>query len=203
MKNDVDQLFFFTSLNPLTRMETSIGLPTNPGIFLIIGLTYLDEKYKEAYQKCDVEFSFLEYRESQMFDLLCYTGQPLAPQKSSQGQTQVNFRQHWVRAATFNHFIKIFKVALFNNKERDFKSDGVSGKCKSTFIMKVRANVYGEEGELARSQESTLVDFEPNCLKESSLSSKEKQGSKSMMDYILFDLNNANPAHKPMHYHMV
>jgi len=54
MKNDVDQLLFFTSLDPVCRIETSIGLPTNPGLFLIIGLTYLDEKYKESYQRCDV-----------------------------------------------------------------------------------------------------------------------------------------------------
>jgi len=59
LKNDIDQLFFFTSHNPLARLETSIGLQTNPGIFLIVGLTFLDEKYKEPYQKCDIEFSFL------------------------------------------------------------------------------------------------------------------------------------------------
>ena len=47
MKKGVDHLFFFSSLNTLARLETSIGLVSNPGIFLIIGLTFLDEKYKE------------------------------------------------------------------------------------------------------------------------------------------------------------
>jgi len=42
IKNEVDQMFIFTSMNSTTRLETSIGLETNPGIFLIIGLTFLD-----------------------------------------------------------------------------------------------------------------------------------------------------------------
>jgi hypothetical protein len=46
MKNEIDQLIIFTSANSQSRLETSIGLQTNPGIFLIIGLTFLDEKYK-------------------------------------------------------------------------------------------------------------------------------------------------------------
>ena len=62
MKNGFDHLFFFSSLNTLARLETSIGLVTNPGIFLIVGLTFLDEKYKEYHQRCEIEFSFLECR---------------------------------------------------------------------------------------------------------------------------------------------
>lgn len=54
MKNEVDQLILFTSADPQSRLETSIGVQTNPGIFLIVGLTFLDEKYKEPYHKCEV-----------------------------------------------------------------------------------------------------------------------------------------------------
>jgi hypothetical protein len=57
-----------------------------------------------------------------MFDLLCYTGEPLTPQRECLKGNFANFREHWARATTFNQFIKLFKVALFNNKERDFKS---------------------------------------------------------------------------------
>lgn len=96
-------------------------MPSNPGIFLIVGLTYLDEKYKEAYQRCDVEFCFLEVREGVMYDLGCYTGQPLDSHKAVSG-SGCSSREHWIRATTFNQFIKLFKIALFNNKDRDFKS---------------------------------------------------------------------------------
>ena len=78
-----------------------------------------------------------------MFDLICFTGEPITPQRDCSGNDFANFKEHWVRATTFNQFIKIFKVALFNNKERDFKNNN-NGKCKSTFIMKVRNKLYSE-----------------------------------------------------------
>ena len=83
----------------------------------------------------------MEYRESQMFDLICYTNEPLQPQRDSSGKF-IDFREHWVRATTFNQFIKILKVALFNNKQRDLKTDNWNIKCKSTFIMKIRNKLY-------------------------------------------------------------
>jgi hypothetical protein len=49
-----------------------------------------------------------------------------------------------VKTSTFNQFIKLFKIALFNNKERDFKNDGKNNRCKSTFIMKIGFKVYNE-----------------------------------------------------------
>lgn len=91
MKNEIDQLIIFTSANAQSRLETSIGIQTNPGIFLIVGLTFLDEKYKEPYHKCEVEFSFLEFREGHMYDLLCFTEKPLKPQRESTTQKFVNF----------------------------------------------------------------------------------------------------------------
>jgi len=57
-----------------------------------------------------------------MYDLLCYTGEPLMPQRETSNQNFINFKEHWVKTTTFNQFIKLFKIALFNNKERDFKS---------------------------------------------------------------------------------
>mgnify|MGYP000221089037 CR=1 FL=1 len=123
-----------------------------------MGLSYLDEKYKESYQKSDIEISFLEYRDGCMYDLLCYTNEALMPQKDGKGEF-VDFKEYWVKVTTFNQFIRIFKVALFNNKERDFKTDNLNGKYKSTFIMKIRNKVYDENGEMTKNQETVLVDF--------------------------------------------
>ena len=74
IKNEVDMLLLFSSTDPVARVETSIGTASNPGIFLIIGLTYLEEKYKDNHHRCDIEFSFMEFRDGQLFDLLCNTG---------------------------------------------------------------------------------------------------------------------------------
>jgi len=68
--------------------------------------------------------------------------------------------------------------------------------------MKARWKIYNEESELIRCQETTLVDYEPNCQKECS-NIKEKQVGKTILEYILIDMHNGNPALKPMHYHMV
>ena len=144
-------MILFTSLNALARVETSIGEASNPGIFLIMGLSYLDEKYRGSYQGCDIEISFLEYRDGFMYDLLCYTNDILMPQKDGNGDF-VDFKEYWVKVTTFSQFIKIFKVALFNNKERDFKTDYSNGKYKSTFIMKIRNKVYNENGEMTKNQ---------------------------------------------------
>lgn len=84
------------------------------------GLTYLDEKYKEAYHRCEVELSFLEFRDSQVYDLLCSTGQTLLSQRNADSKRFEGFGEHWVKTSTFSQFIKYFKIALFNNKERDF-----------------------------------------------------------------------------------
>lgn len=101
---------------------------------------------------------------------------------------------------TFNQFIKLFKIALFNNKQRDFKSENKSGKCKSTFIMKTRSKIYSVDDELLKENETVLVDFQVNCLKE--ISFKQKS-NRSILDYFLIEINNSNPNNKPIHYHMV
>jgi hypothetical protein len=77
-----------------------------------------------------------------MYDLLCFTEKPLKPQRESSTQKFVNFREHWVKTTTFNQFIKYFKIALFNNKDRDFSSENKEAKCRSTFIMKVRSKLF-------------------------------------------------------------
>lgn len=94
-----------------------------------------------------------------MYDLLCYTGQPLTEKRECCSNKLANFGQHWARTSTFNQFIKVFKIALFNNKERDFSSGGSTQKLKSTFIMKVRNKIYNEDGELIKESETALVDF--------------------------------------------
>lgn len=40
-------------------METSLGLKKNPGIFMIIGISILDEKYQNDHKNFDVEISFV------------------------------------------------------------------------------------------------------------------------------------------------
>jgi hypothetical protein len=57
-----------------------------------------------------------------MYDLLSYTQQPLILQREETDENYVNFKEHWVKTTTFNQFIQLFKIALFNNKDRDFKS---------------------------------------------------------------------------------
>ena len=47
-----------------------------------------------------------------------------------------------------------------------------------------------------------MVDYEPNSQKECS-NIKEKAASKTLLDYILIDMHNANPSFKTMHYHKV
>lgn len=58
-------------------METSIGCKKNPGMFLILGIGILDEKYQEDFMKFDVEVSFMGYEEGRVYDLLAWTGVPL------------------------------------------------------------------------------------------------------------------------------
>lgn len=59
------------------RMETSIGCKKNPGMFLIVGIGILDEKYQEDFTKMDIEISFMEYSDGKFYDLLSYTKIPL------------------------------------------------------------------------------------------------------------------------------
>lgn len=46
------------------------------------------------------------------------------------------------------------------------------------------------------------MDYEPNCQKENLLNAKEKS-IKNIMEYFLIEINNSNPANKPIHYHLV
>jgi len=38
----------------MSRLDTAIGTKNNPGLFVMAGLTYLDEKYKEPHHRCDI-----------------------------------------------------------------------------------------------------------------------------------------------------
>ncbi len=109
----------------------------------------------------------MEFKDGQMYDLLCYTEQPLSPQRECSSNNFAHFGEHWIKTTTFNQFIKLFKIALFNNKERDFNHDFKNSKPKSTFIMKIRSKLYNEQNDLIREHETMLIDFEPNCSKES------------------------------------
>lgn len=66
--------------------------------------------------------------------------------------------------STFIQFIKLFKVALFNNKERDFRTDKnysntqndaestSKSELTSTFIMKIRIKKYDADNTLSYEQ---------------------------------------------------
>ena len=63
-----------------------------------------------------------------MYDLINYTQVPLIPRvndtKSNHHKVQnVHFGEHYVKVCTFLQFIKLFKIALFNNGERDIKTN--------------------------------------------------------------------------------
>lgn len=82
-----------------------------------------------------------------------------------------------MKVSTFRQFIKLFKIALFNNKTRDFRTgkvekdfvgrnDGHEKRVESSsFLMKIRAVVYNERGEVDFRQETTFVDFENAMIK--------------------------------------
>lgn len=105
-----------------------------------------------------------------------------------------------MKTTTFNQFIKYFKIALFNNKDRDFKSENKDAKCRSTFIMKARSKSYNSENEAIKEHEAILMDYEVNCQREEQ--TKEKS-NKNILDYFLIEINNSNLSNKPIHYHLV
>lgn len=63
-----------------------------------------------------------------MYDLINFTEVPLEPKMrenslNNQCSNNVEFCEHRVKVCTFLQFIKLFKIALFNNKERDIKTN--------------------------------------------------------------------------------
>lgn len=62
----------------------------------------------------------MEYSEGKMYDLLSYTRNPLRMIKNEEN---ICFGETYCKISTFNQFLKLFKIALFNNKERDIKID--------------------------------------------------------------------------------
>ena len=75
-----------------------------------------------------------------------------------------------MKISTFSHFLKLFKVALFNNKERDFKNltnDSKNRQVSSSFIMNLVSKAYSnhpdKNGEAIKTQKTTLIDFSENC----------------------------------------
>jgi hypothetical protein len=46
IKNGIDQCILFTGIEASARVESSIGNQANPGLFMIIAIAILDEKYK-------------------------------------------------------------------------------------------------------------------------------------------------------------
>lgn len=73
-----------------------------------------------------------------MYDLINYTEVPLEAKfkensSTNQNLNNVEFCEHRVKVCTFLQFIKLFKIALFNNKERDIKTNkDAPGKYKGT-----------------------------------------------------------------------
>ncbi len=110
-----------------------------------------------------------------MYDLINYTEVPLEAKfrEGSGNGTNLNsieFCEHRVKVCTFLQFIKLFKIALFNNKERDIKTNkDVVNKYKnvekahefcSSFIMKIRIKKYNLESDLIYEQETVLIDMD-------------------------------------------
>jgi len=63
-----------------------------------------------------------------MYDLINYTEHPLvAKVNESKSMRQkvhnIEFGEHYVKVCTFLQFIRLYKVALFNNKERDIRTN--------------------------------------------------------------------------------
>jgi hypothetical protein len=87
--------------------------------------------------------------------------------------------------------------------------------------MKIRIKKYNLESELIYEQETVLIDMDDNSslrnngqkpeksfeeeMREMHQTSKKSSdsASRSLIDYVLIDINNSNPSNKPIHYHMV
>ena len=82
---------------------------------MIAGIGILDEKYQVDHKKFDVEISFMEYREGKLYDLLSNTNYPLKPIKNDENGL-LHCGESSVKISTFSTFLKLFKIALFNNK---------------------------------------------------------------------------------------
>lgn len=67
--------------------------------------------------------------------------------------------ESYFKITTFAQFLKLFKIAVFNNKERDLKTDQTpqANKIKSSFIMSIMTKTY-LNGK-AKQQKSTFIDF--------------------------------------------
>lgn len=64
----------------------------------------------------------MEYNDGNFYDLLCYTKVPLQMVKQDD---HLCFGESYCKISTFGQFLKLFKIALFNNKERDFKTESL------------------------------------------------------------------------------
>lgn len=80
---------------------------------MISAIGILDEKYQNQYINYDVEVAFLEYVDGCLYDLLIKTGKPLEMLKE---ENNISFGESYTKITTFDQFLKIFKIALFNNK---------------------------------------------------------------------------------------
>lgn len=109
----------------------------------------------------------MEYKEGKIYDLLTDVKHPLKVVKN-ESKTCASYGETYVKINTFTNFLKLFKIAIFNNKERDFKSlnnDINSKQIHSTFIMNIVSKVYENSGngEPVKIQKTTLIDFSEYC----------------------------------------
>ena len=54
-----DQMIFCCGMEEEARVQTSIGLKKNPGMFMIVAIGILDDKYQVDYTKYDIEVAFM------------------------------------------------------------------------------------------------------------------------------------------------
>lgn len=67
--------------------------------------------------------------------------------------------ESYFKITTFAQFLKLFKIALFNNKERDFKTSqhNFSKDIKSSLIMSIVTHTYRNGKHMQ--QKSVFIDF--------------------------------------------
>lgn len=202
-----DQMLLCCGIEEETRMQTSVGSKKNPGIFMIAGIGILDEKYQVDHINYDVEIGFMEYREGRLYDLLTNTGEPLKMTRS-EDKNALHYGETYVKITTFSQFLKLFKIALFSNKERDFKAlnnEPDEKQIGTSLIMNIVTKVYSiNVGEPPKTQKTTLIDLAENCgstLSNAAVGEGTSQRG-GLWDYFLIELNNMT-GRKRQHYHLV
>jgi hypothetical protein len=112
-----------------------LGSAADPGMLLVIMVYLLQEKYKHPHNKVEMRVSFIEYTNGDYYDLLASAREPL---KIINRTKRCLYGCSSMKLAEYIEFLRLFKIALYNNKSRDFKvNQGKDTNKDSIFMVRV------------------------------------------------------------------